>query len=37
MYEKWRSAAYDHFEYPKVVSDDDGDLFCRFICKRWVP
>ena len=36
MYKKWRSAAYDHFEYPKVVSDDEGDLFCRFVCKRCV-
>ena len=34
MHEKWCSAAYDHFEYLKVVSDDDSDLYCQFVCKR---
>ena len=33
MSEKWRSTAYNHFEYPKIVTDNRGDTFCRFICK----
>ncbi|KAI1788245.1 hypothetical protein LXA43DRAFT_852164, partial [Ganoderma leucocontextum] len=27
------SSAYAHFEYPKIVTDDRGDVFCRFVCK----
>ena len=36
MSQKWRSGAYGHFEYPKIVTDDRGDVFCRFVCKRYV-
>ena len=36
MSKKWRSNAYEHFEYPKIVTDNRGDTFCRFICKTYV-
>ncbi|PIL35261.1 hypothetical protein GSI_01986 [Ganoderma sinense ZZ0214-1] len=33
MSKKWRSTAYEHFHPPKIVTDNRGDVFCRFICK----
>ena len=35
MSKKWCSTAYNHFEYPKLITDNHGNTFCHFVCKTY--